>query len=113
MDLLPFEDDNQIVFFSSSKDCPEILEIWVNRAGELFVKITCPKDRVTTLTLGKIDLPSDIKKLGKKVFRAQSTQWLSNQIKPGPTLKFGAGNTYFLSLKIGGRGFERRGKFRG
>jgi hypothetical protein len=111
MDLIPYEDESRVVYFSSSKDCSEIVDLWVNRSGELFAKITCPKDQTTTITLGKIDLPPDIKKLGKKVFRAQSTQWLAKLIK-GPSLKFGAGNTYFLSLKIGTRGFERRGKFR-
>ena len=113
MDLVPWVDDNQIVFFSSSKDCGEIVEIFVNRGGELFSKITCPKDRVVSLTLGKLELPNDIKKLGKKVFKSQSSKWLADQMnKNYPTLKFGPGDSYFLLFKLNGKTFERRGKFR-
>ena len=114
MDLIPLMDDNQVVFFSSSKDCPEIVEIWVNRAGELFAKITCPKDNVTTITLGKIDLPTDIRRVGKKTFRSESSKWITDQMNNSfPILKFGAGNSFYLSFKLNGRSFERRGKFRG
>jgi len=114
MDLMPWTDENEVVFFSSSKDCSEIVEIWVNRSGELYAKITCPKDNVASVTLGKLDLPPDIRKLGKKVFKAQSTKWLAEQMnKNFPTLKFGAGKTYYISFKINGRNFEYRGKFRG
>jgi len=113
MDLVPLIDENDIVFFSSTKECPEIVEIWVNRAGELFAKITCPKDNVTTITLGRIDLPNEIKRSGKKIFRSQSSKWIADQMKNSyPILKFGAGNSYFLSFKLNGKSFERRGKFR-
>ena len=113
MDLIPLIDDNQSVFFSSSKDCAEIVEIYVNRGGELFATIICPKDRVTTISLGKIDLPPNIKKLGKKIFKSQSTKWLVDQMKDKyPVLKFGSGGTYYLTFKINDRSFERRGKFR-
>jgi len=114
MDLIPLIDDNQVVFFSGTKECSEIVEIWVNRAGELFAKITCPKDNVTTLTLGKIDLPPEIRRVGKKAFRSESTKWITAQMNNSfPILKFGSGNSFYLSFKLNGRGFERRGKFRG
>jgi hypothetical protein len=114
MDLIPLVDDNEVIFFSSSKDCPEILEIWVTKGGELFAKITCPKDKVTTVTLGKVDLPPEIRRIGKKAFRSESTKWIISQMnKSFPILKFGAGDSYYLSFKLNGRSFERRGKFRG
>lgn len=113
MDLVPWIDDDQVVFFSTSKDCSEIVEIFVNRGGELFAKITCPKDRIVSLSLGKIELPGEVKKLGKKIFKAQSTKWLTDQMKNNyPTLKFGPGGTYHLAFKLNGKLFERRGKFR-
>jgi hypothetical protein len=113
MDLVPFVDDNDVVFFSSSKDCSEIVELWVNRSGDFYAKITCPKDNVTTINLGNVDLPQEIKRLGKKVFKAQSTKWIADQMgNKFPILKFGSGNSFYLSFKINGRSFERKGKFR-
>jgi hypothetical protein len=113
MDLIPLVDDNQVVFFSSSKNCSEIVEIWVNRSGELFAKITCPKDNVTTISLGKVELPNEIKRIGKKIFRSQSSKWIADQMNNSyPILKFGAGYGFFLSFKLNGKLYERRGKFR-
>jgi|APCry1669188879_1035177.scaffolds.fasta_scaffold149843_2 hypothetical protein len=113
MDLLPWVDDSQEIFFSRSKDCTEVVEIWVNRDGALFAKITCPKDRITTISLGKIELPSEIKRLGKKVFKAQSSKWIADSMnKNYPILKFGAGHSYSLSFKLNGKSYERNGKFR-
>jgi len=113
MELYPWVDENGVVFYSSSKDCSEMLDIWVNRNGELYSKITCSKDRVTTLTLGKIELPNDIKKLGKKIFRSGSTKWLANNIETGSVLlRFGSGDTFNLSFKLLGRSIQRKGKFR-
>jgi hypothetical protein len=114
MDLLPWTDESSSeIFFSRTKECSELLELIVTRAGEVSVRITCPKDRVTTIMIGKVELPSDIKRLGKKIFRAQAIKWLVEQMNRNyPTLKFGAGNTYHLCLKLCGRSVERRGKFR-
>jgi len=114
MELLRLVDDNNHTFFSSSKECIEILDLWVNRNGELFAKITCPKDRVTTISLGRVDLPTEIRRIGKKAFKTEATKWIADQMNSSyPILKFGAGNSFFLSFKLNGRNFERRGKFRG
>jgi hypothetical protein len=113
MELLPWIDDSEMVFFSRSKDCTEIVEIWVNRGGELYAKITCPKDRTTTLSLGKLELPSEIKRLGKKIFKSQSSKWIADCMKENfPILKFGPANSYSLTFKLNGRAFDRKGKFR-
>jgi hypothetical protein len=113
MDLLPWIDDSKVVFFSSSRDCSEVVEIWVNRGGDLFAKITCPKDRSTTISLGKIDLPTEIKKSGKKIFKSQSSKWIADSMNEKfPVLKFGSGNSFYLTFKVNGRCFERKGKFR-
>lgn len=113
MNLYPYNDENGVVYYSSSKDCAEILEVWINRNGEMYAKITCPKDRVTTIGLGKIEIPADLRKLGKKVFRSQTTNWLKDQMKGvHPVLKFSAGDSFCLTLKINGKNIERKGKFR-
>jgi len=49
MDLVPWVDDNQIVFFSSSKDCGEIVEIFVNRGGNFLLRL--PALRIGLLAL--------------------------------------------------------------
>ena len=113
MDLYPWFDDSDVIIYSSHKDLPELVEIWANRNGMLYVKITCPKDRIASVAIGKIDLPPEIKKLGKKVFKSVSTKWLSEQMKGNnPILKFGPNNSFHLSFKLNGRNFERGGKFR-
>lgn len=113
MDLYPWVDDSEVIIYSSRVDLPELVEIWANRNGMLYAKITCPKDRVASITLGKIDLPPEIKKLGKKIFRSSSTKWLSEQMKgSNPILRFGSSDSFHLSFKLCGRNFERGGKFR-
>jgi hypothetical protein len=113
MELYPWTDESGIVIFSTSKDLPEIVEIWVNRGGILYAKITCPKDRVASITVGNVDLPADIRKTGKKNFRSVSTKWLLDEMKGiRPILRYGSKNSFHLSFKLEGRIIEFGGKFR-
>lgn len=106
-------DENNVVFYTSNHEITDVVEIFINRDGNLFVKITCPKDRVTTLSLGKLELPSSIKKLGKKNFRSQSSKWISDNLTLSSLeLKFGANHSYFISFRLLDRKYVRKGKFR-
>jgi len=111
--LIQLIDDNQVVYFSSNKYSNDIVELLVNRDGSLHAKITCPKDRTTTVDLGKIQIPDAVRKAGKKIFRSHTSKWMADNIDMNSMiLKFGAGNSFQLSFKMFGRIFERKGKFR-
>lgn len=111
--MIQLVDENQIVYFSSNNYSNDIVELFVNRDGSLHAKITCPKDRTTTVDLGKIQLSDVVRKTGKKVFRSHTSKWMADNIDMSTMLlRFGAGNSFQLSFKMFGRIFERKGKFR-
>ena len=111
--MIQLIDDNQVVYFSSNKYSNDIVELLVNRDGSLHAKIVCPKDRTTTVDLGKIQIPDAVRKAGKKIFRSHTSKWMADNIDMSSMiLKFGAGNSFQLSFKMFGRIFERKGKFR-
>jgi hypothetical protein len=111
--LIQIIDENQVVYFSSNKYANDIVELFVNRDGSLHAKITCPKDRTTTIDLGKIQLPDAVRKVGKKIFRSHTSKWMADNIDMSSMLlRFGAGNSFQFSFKMFGRTFERKGKFR-
>lgn len=106
-------DDNSVVYYSNTHEAADILDIFINRDGNLFARITCPKDRVVTVTLGKIEVPNRIKKLGQKIFRSHSSHWLAENIDANSMiLRFGAGNSYQLTFKLFDKKISRNGKFR-
>jgi len=111
--MLKLVDENQVVYYSSNYDISDVLELFVNRDGSLHAKITCPKDRTTTIDLGKIQLPEAVRKVGKKIFRSHTSKWMADNIDMSSMiLRFGAGNSFQVSFKMFGRVFERKGKFR-
>ena len=106
-------DENEIVYYSNNQDVTDIVEIFVNRDGNLYIKITCPKDRVVTLHVGKVDMPKGIKRIGKKIYRSHTSKWIADNIDMGSfILRYGAGNSYQISFKLFDRKFSRNGKFR-
>ena len=111
--MIQLIDDNQVVYFSSNKYSNDIVELFVNRDGSLHAKITCPKDRTTTIDLGKIQIPDAVRKTGKKIFRSHTSKWMADNIDMSTMmLRFSAGNSFQFSFKMFGRTFERKGKFR-
>ncbi len=111
--MIQLVDENQIVYFSSNNYSNDIVELFVNRDGSIHAKITCPKDRTTTVDLGKIQLSDTIRKVGKKIFRSHTSKWMADNIDMSTMmLRFGAGDSFQLSFKMFGRTFERKGKFR-
>ena len=111
--MIQLIDDNQVVYFSSNKYSNDIVELFVNRDGSLHAKITCPKDRTTTIDLGKIQIPDAVRKTGKQIFRSHTSNWMADNIDMSTMmLRFGAGNSFQFSFKMFGRTFERKGKFR-
>ena len=111
--MIQLIDDNQVVYFSSNKYSNDIVELFVNRDGSLHAKITCPKDRTTTIDLGKIQIPDAVRRTGKKIFRSHTSKWMADNIDMSTMLlRFGAGNSFQFSFKMFGRTFERKGKFR-
>jgi hypothetical protein len=112
MQLVPWENEDQVVFYSSEKDYPEILEIWADRAGDLYAKLTTPRDLVATVSLGRLEIPQRLKKSGKN-FKMEITKWISSQMSGGgPILKYGVGNSFSISFKLNGKPYIHHGKFR-
>jgi len=99
--------------YSSTVDCADILEFSLKRNGNLILKITCPKDRVVSISIGKFNVPPQILKCGNKNFRIEVSKYVIESIPESSVdLKYGANNSFFISFKFQNRKIERRGTFR-
>jgi len=99
--------------YSSTVDCADILEFSLKRNGSLILKITCPKDRVVSVSLGKFNVPQQIMRCGNKNYRVESSRYIIENIPENSVdLKFGANNSFFVSFKFQDRKIERRGTFK-
>jgi hypothetical protein len=113
MSMLRLVAEDGEVYFSSTRDAAEIIDLSLKRNGNLILKITCPKDRVVSFSIGKVEIPNDILKVGNKQYKVRSSQWVADNIDLNCfELKFGSNDSFYISFKFMKRKIERRGVFR-
>lgn len=102
------------VYFSSTALATDIVDMSLKRNGNFVIKITCPKDRIVSFSIGRFDIPNEILKVGNKLFKVRVSEWLADNIDLNNfELKFGSNNSFYISFKFMKRKIERRGVFRG
>ncbi|NBO36587.1 hypothetical protein EBU91_03495, partial [bacterium] len=113
MSMLRLVAEDGEVYFSSTRDAAEIIDLSLKRNGNLILKITCPKDRVVSFSIGKVEIPNDILKVGNKQYKVRASQWVADNIDLNCfELKFGSNDSFYISFKFMKRKIERRGVFR-
>jgi len=68
------------VYFSSTAQAADIVDMSLKRNGNFVIKITCPKDRVVSFSIGRYAIPNEILKVGNKLYKVRVSEWLADNL---------------------------------